>query len=188
MFRIFIFILLAFTTESFAQNGIDTAAVKKQLELIFNCDQKTRTSGDSAEFRPYIDSCNLAAMEVLIGKYGWMGRSFVGEKGNSTVFLVIQHADLATQLKYFPLLEESVKKGESRISNMALMKDRILMREGKKQVYGSQVVFNKETGAQEFYPIEDEINVNIRRYEIGMQPLEEYAKLFGIEYKLPVKK
>jgi hypothetical protein len=187
MLRILIFLLLTLTTKAFSQNSVDTLAVKKQLELIFNRDQKTRTSSDSADYRPYIDSCNLAAIEILIEKYGWMGRSFVGEQGNSTVFLVIQHADLATQLKYFPLLEESVKKGESHLSNMALMKDRILMRQDKKQIYGSQVVFNKETGAQEFYPIEDEINVNKRRYEIGMQPLEDYAKLFGIEYKLPVK-
>ena len=62
------------------------------------------------------------------------------------------------------------------------MQDRILMNQGKKQIYGSQVVYNKK-GEQVFYPIEDEANVNIRRAKIGMQPIEEYAKLFGIEYK-----
>lgn len=67
---------------------------------------------------------------------------------------------------------------------MAMMQDRILMREGKKQIYGSQVVYNK-TGEQIFYPIEDETNVNIRREKVGLQPLEEYAKYFGIDYKLP---
>jgi hypothetical protein len=69
--------------------------------------------------------------------------------------------------------------------DLALLQDRILMRQGKKQLFGSQVVFNKDTGAPEFYPIEDEKNVNARRTKIGMEPLEEYAAHFGMDYKLP---
>ena len=57
------------------------------------------------------------------------------------------------------------------------------MRQGKKQIYGSQVVYDKQ-GAPMFYPIEDEKNVNTRRAKMGLQPIEEYAKFFGIEYKL----
>ncbi len=54
----------------------------------------------------------------------------------------------------------------------------------KKQLYGSQVVFNK-TADQEFYPIEDEKNVNIRRKKVGLGPMESFAENFGIDYKLP---
>lgn len=168
----------------FAQDYTDTLAIKKQLEIILDRDQKTRTGGDSAAFMQFIDSTNLVQVESLIAKYGWMGKSFVGDRGNSALFFVIQHADLAKQLKYVSLLQNSVELGESRPSNLALMQDRILMRQGKNQIYGSQVVFSK-TGEQVFYPIEDEKNVNIRRAKIGMQPLEDYAKLFGIKYKLP---
>lgn len=170
----------------FAQSQTDTVTIKKQLEEILDRDQKTRTGRDSTAFMHYIDSTNLVQVESLIAKYGWMGRSFVGENGNSALFFVIQHADLATQLKYVSLLQKSVEIGESRPSNLALMQDRILMRQGKDQIYGSQVVFSK-TGEQIFYPIEDEKNVNIRRAKIGMQPIEEYAKLFGIEYQVPTK-
>lgn len=42
-------------------------------------------------------------------------------------------------------------------------------------------------GKYDFHPIEDEANVDKRRAEIGLGPLEEYARLFGIEYK-PVKR
>lgn len=169
-----------------AQYQPDTVAIRRQLELIFDRDQKTRTVKDSAAFMQFIDSTNLVQVEALIAKYGWMGKSFVGEKGNSALFVVIQHANLAAQLKYVSLLQKSVEEGESRPGSLALMQDRILMRQGKKQIYGSQVIFNKKR-EQEFYPIEDEKNVNIRRAKIGMQSLEEYAKLFGINYKLPVK-
>lgn len=170
----------------FSQNKIDTIAIINQLENIRVRDQKTRTGEDSIAFIQFIDSTNLVQVELLIQKYGWLGKSFVGARGNNAVFLVIQHADLATQEKYFPLMQQSVADGESQLADLALLTDRILMRQGKKQLYGSQVVFNNN-GGQEFYPIEDEKNVNIRRANMGLQPLEEYAKFFGITYILPVE-
>ena len=181
----FILLLFICNLKSFGQTTtIDTTAIKNELNAILDRDQKTRTGRDSAAFIHYIDSCNLVQVEKLIAKYGWLGKGFVGARGNQTIFLVIQHADLSTQEKYLPIMQKSVDEGESSPSDLALLQDRVLMRQGKKQIYGSQVVFNK-TGGQEFYPIEDEKNVNIRRAKVGLQPLEEYAKYFGIEYKLP---
>lgn len=182
--QIVILLLLQIPLPLVAQLSLDTTAIISELATILERDQKTRKGSDSAAFMQYIDSCNLVRIEQLIAQYGWLGRSAVGPAGNSTFFFVIQHASLDIQLKYFPLLEASVKAGESKPSHMALMKDRILMRQGKKQLYGSQVIMNN-TGGQEFHPIEDEKNVNKRRAEMGMQPIEEYAKLFGIEYTLP---
>ncbi len=109
----------------------------------------------------------------------------MGGKGNQAAFLFIQHSELEMQEKYLPIIQASVNRGESNAYDLALLQDRVLMRQKKKQIYGSQVVFNKTTGAQEFHPIEDEKNVNIRRTKGGLQPLEEYANFFGIEYKLP---
>ena len=177
---------LTYGQSIFAQSLIDTATIKKELAAIYDRDQKTRARGDSSQFADYIDSCNQVQVERLISKYGWLGKSFVGINGNRTVFLVIQHADLAKQEKYLPLMQKSVEDGESFASDLALLQDRILMRQGKKQIYGSQIVFDKKTGAQVFYPIEDEKNVNERRKKVGLQPMEEYAKYFGIDYKLPV--
>jgi hypothetical protein len=181
----FLFWLLIFMSDLFAQDKPDTAAIKKQLEMIFDRDQKVRTNGDSAAFIHYVDSTNLIEVESLIKKYGWLGKSFVGNKGNSAVFVVIQHSDQKTQEKYLPLLEQSVAQGESSPSHLALLKDRILMRQGEKQIYGSQVVRDTTTGGWMFYPIEDEKNVNERRKQAGLEPIEEYATYFGIEYKKP---
>lgn len=181
-FYILLFLLCG--QQGFAQTAIDTTAIKKELSVILDRDQKTRTGRDSAAFVDYIDSCNLAQVESLIAKYGWLGKSFVGGNGNRAVFLVIQHADLATQEKYLPVMQQSVDAGESSASDFALLQDRVLMRQGKKQLYGSQVVYSK-TGEQVFYPIEDEKNVNLRRAKMGLQPIEEYANYFGIDYKIP---
>ncbi len=167
----------------YAQQPADTVAIKKTLEIIREKDQKTRTGNDSATFMYYIDSTNLVVLESLISKYGWLGKSFVGARGNQTCFLVVQHADSATQVKYLPVMQKSVDEGESNPEDFALLQDRVLMRQGKKQIYGSQVVYDKQ-GNPVFYPIEDEKNVNTRRAKMGLQPIEKYAEYFGIDYKL----
>jgi hypothetical protein len=178
-FLIYLILLLVNEEFLFAQAPSDTASIKKQLEEIYERDQRVRKSDDSAAFRSMIDSSNLAQVEALIAKYGWMGKSKIGTQGNYTQWLVIQHADLATQEKYLPMLEKSVTKGESRGSELAYLKDRVLMRQGKKQIYGTQVV-PSGNGMQEFWPIEDMTNVDKRRAEAGLEPIEQYAKKFNM--------
>lgn len=182
---LFFNVVLFFNATLFAQTPIDTIAIKNELSEIYDKDQSTRTSPDLRKYLSVFDSTNLVQVDSLITKYGWPGKSFVGAKGNNTVFLVIQHADLATQEKYFPMMQKSVEENESRACDLALLQDRILMRQGKKQIYGSQISFNKQTKAQEIWPIEDEKNVNVRREKAGLPTMEVYAKFFGIEYLLP---
>lgn len=69
---------------------------------------------------------------------GWLGPDVIGQTGNSTLFLVIQHADLVTQEKYLPMMREAVTKGNAKGSSLALLEDRVLIRNGKQQRYGSQ--------------------------------------------------
>lgn len=170
----------------YSQEKTDTAAIRAQLKLILDRDQKTRVRGDSLLFAQWIDSTNLVQIESLIARYGWPGKSFVGATGNIAVFLVIQHSDLAIQEKYLPLLKASVADSQSMPCDLALLKDRILMRQGKKQLYGSQIARDSSNGGWKFYPIEDEKNVNARRKLMGLEPIEQYALRFGIEYKAPV--
>ncbi len=56
-----------------------------------------------------------------------------------------------------------------------------------KQIYGSQIHRDQKTGKYFVAPIEDEQNVNKRRAAVGLEPLEEYAKQWNIDYKLPMK-
>jgi hypothetical protein len=180
-----VIVLLSLQSGASAQAKIDTASIIKALTLVRDRDQKTRTGRDSAHYMALIDSSNQAMVTALIDKYGWPGKAFVGAMGNNTVFLVIQHADLATQEKYLPLMMQSVADSQSRLCDLALLQDRVLMRRGKKQIYGSQVVPDKNTGAMMIYPIEDEAHVNERRAKAGLEPIEQYARYFGISYRKP---
>jgi hypothetical protein len=136
----------------------------------------------------YLDSVNLVKIKHIIDTYGWLGPDVVGEAGAQTIFLVIQHADSLTQVTYAPKMREAVKLGKASPASLALLEDRILTNQGKEQIYGSQVRWNEQAGKNEFFPIFDEKNVNKRRASAGLEPLEEYAKHFGIEYVLPGSK
>jgi hypothetical protein len=134
------------------------------------------------------DSVNLIRIEKIINTYGWLGPDEIGQQGATTIFLVIQHADSLTQVTYVPKMRDAVKKGKAQPQDLALLEDRILTKQGKQQIYGSQVRRNEKTGKNEFYPIQDEANVNKRRASVGLKPLEEYAKFFGFDYVLPKAK
>ncbi len=125
------------------------------------------------------DSICLVKTLRILEEYGWIGKSRVGDKANQGLWLVIQHADIATQETYLPLLRKSVEMGESEGWHLAFLEDRILMRNKKNQIYGSQTIWDKEIGKLRIYPIDDVENVNKRREQIGLEPIEEYAKTNG---------
>ncbi|MGE0637646.1 MAG: DUF6624 domain-containing protein [Bacteroidia bacterium] len=123
------------------------------------------------------DYKNLEKVKSILETYGWLSADEVGDTGNQALFLVIQHADILTQEKYLPMMKEAVKKGNARPQDFALLVDRVEMRNGRPQVYGSQLV--NKNGKTTLYPIIDSINVNKRRAEVGLESLEEYLQLFA---------
>ena len=91
------------------------------------------------------DSVNLIKVEIILDNNGWLGEEIVGEKGSAALFLVIQHSNLALQEKYLPMLRDAVKQGKASGSRLALLEDRVALRQGKKQIYGSQISRDGET-------------------------------------------
>lgn len=172
----------------------------RQLDSIYTEDQssrmrmdtiRTQFGFDSKEMKGLIatmnekDSINLIKVKNILDQYGWLRPDVIGEQGNTTLFLVIQHADLKSQEKYLPMMQEAVKNGKAEGSQLALLIDRVEMYNGRPQIYGSQI--NMENGKHIIYKILDEVNVNKRRAAVGLQPLEEYVKHWNIDYK-PLKK
>ncbi len=51
------------------------------------------------------DSLNLVKVEKIISKYGYPGKSLVGQPTNTAAFLVIQHSPKIKQ--YYPLVEKA---------------------------------------------------------------------------------
>ena len=137
------------------------------------------------QLKKELNKQNLVQIEKIIAEQGYPKRSEVGDHASGVAFTIIQHSNLETQKKYLPVLTDLAKKDEIFKEDWALLMDRVLVSEGKKQVYGSQVRENPETGKGELYPVEDEKNLNKRRAEIDLMPIEDYLKYMGIEYIAP---
>ncbi len=125
-----------------------------------------------------LDRKNQRQMARIISKHGWPKRSEVGEVANAA-FMVIQHSYYRLQRKYLPLLERACEKGEARWDNYALMYDRVKVHETGRQLYGTQL--GKD--GKSFEPIEDIEHLNERRLSKGLQPMEDYAAFWGIDWE-----
>jgi len=139
------------------------------------------------------DSINLIVIEDIIEKYGYPGKTLVGEPTNKSAWYVIQHSNSNSIEKYFPIIKKAGEKNEIPMTLVAMMEDRMLMNKGLEQIYGSQgsgnLITNKETGKEEWvqfiWPIKEPKKVNELRKTIGFSTtIEEYSKILGIEYKV----
>lgn len=128
------------------------------------------------------DSINLIKVEKILDENGWLGPDVIGEEGNLTLFLVIQHAKVETQLKYLPMLRDAVKSGDAEASYLAMMEDRVLMYQGEKQIYGSQLEMDSKTKEYVVSPMIDPDNVDKRRAEVELMPMAEYLKIFDLTW------
>jgi hypothetical protein len=204
-------LVLCLAPAQFAQDLRPTSsseAVRRELVRIGEDDQKRRqemmglmdrvAGSDSEKLakkwkqavdrQNELDGKNRQRLDEIVKEHGWPKRSVFGDEAIGVAFLIVQHAELDYQKKYLPLIKEAVAQKEARRSDLAMLEDRILTREGKKQVYGTQLRLNQTTQRMELYPIEDEANVDTRREAAGLEPLAEYLKrVFGIDYAPPKK-
>lgn len=134
------------------------------------------------------DSINLIAVKKILDERGWLGANVIGGSGNTTLFLVIQHADLATQEYYLPMMKEAVNQGSANGSSLALLEDRIALRKGQKQIYGSQIGYDKENAEYYVLPLIDPEHVDDRRKEVGLGLLENYASRWRVVWDVEAYK
>ncbi len=153
-------------------------------------DIRTKYGFDSREYKQLWastrlkDSINLIKVEAILQKYGWLGQDKIGSQGNKTIFMVIQHSNLKTQEKYLPLMREAVKNGNAKANHLALLEDRVALRQGRKQIYGSQISINYKTNEAYVLPLEDPDNVDKRRASVGLSSISEYVGEMGIKWDL----
>ena len=130
------------------------------------------------------DSINLIKVKEVLDERGWLGANVIGDQGNRTLFLVIQHADPETQVQYLPMMRDAVKNGNASPSSLALLEDRVALGQGKRQIYGSQIGRDPETGEYFVLPLVDPEKVNERRAEVGLRQIEEYVFNWNMKWDL----
>ena len=126
------------------------------------------------------DERNRNQLEKIIQEFGFPTLKMVGKDAMDGVFYIIQHADgnkewQAMQLSH---IKKAVDNGDLEAVDYAYLYDRIKVNSGEPQLYGTQ--FSKVDPINrivEFAPIEDEENVDKRRREMAMMPIDMYKKL-----------
>jgi hypothetical protein len=137
-------------------------------------DQRVRTQGDlDADEFSRVDASNLAFIKEVIEEHGWPGKDLVGEDGANAAWLFVQHStDQEFQANCLPLVRAAYENGQNTGPQLALLTDRVLMFQGKPQLYGSQFQFIN--GQLTAYAIEEPEHLDRRRAEMGLGPFAEY--------------
>lgn len=147
---------------------IDCDALDDLYAEIERTDQEVRTEGGDMQS---VDAQNQQKVISALTKCGWT------EAHLETIWLVFQHSSSGIMAYYYPKLKEYSEKGLVRLSSMALMEDRLLMSNGYKQIYGSQIRDGR------LYALEDSENVNKRRAKMDLGPIEEYVTHFDLDFE-----
>lgn len=169
------------------------------LDKIYFDDQSTRSQirakekkygRDSKEMRAFWqtilkkDSINLIKVSKILDSQGWPSKNKIGTRGASTIFLVIQHANQDTKLKYLSMIKKAVKNDELPKRQYAMFYDRLLLGQGKRQIYGTQLAMSKESEKPYVLPLEDAENVDKRRAKMGLNSMQENLNRWNLTWNI----
>ncbi len=155
---------------------------------VYASDQKHRLIGygfteEGLKEQIAIDSQNLIIITSFLDKYGWPAALEMGLIAQLAVGMTIQHAPLKIQEKYYPYLVNAYKRDTLLFETVALLEDRINMRNKRLQFYGTQLVSYK--GKQVLFPVFEVDSLEVRRKRIGFDmPVKEYMKLLKSEWNI----
>ena len=174
-----------------ANADVKEPALRKEILAMRADDQKARHAWTAkvddkklAADVAAIDKRTAKRMHEIVTKYGWPGKSLVGEDGANAAWLLVQHADkdLAFQKDVLAKMEPMAKTEEVSPSDYGYLWDRVAVAEHRPQRYGTQ--FDKN---QEPQPMEDEAHVDERRASIGLPSMAQYRAQMRKMYGAPKK-
>lgn len=141
-----------------------------------------------ASFRQ-VDLDNTGWLKQVVARHGWPTVAMVGREAASAAFLLVQHADadLDFQARMLPVLQEAAQRGEALPRHVALLADRVRVKQSRPQLYGSQYhVRQAADGSARAGPegalvyllpvVEDVARLDQRRRAAGLEPWHEYEQ------------
>ena len=188
-----------------AQKAIPTQLEKetitKQLDSMADLDQKynmmivnfskNRKEGEEIDMNRlneienekkniYKNNCEVCVK--LLDKYGFIDNETFSARASSKFWLIIQHCDhdVKLQKRALKLMKKKINEGTIDLVNYAYLHDRVSKNTGKKyQLYGTQVIRDKNGKYMNFPKIKDSVNTAILRKKLNMGSLEEYFKIMN---------
>jgi VWFA-related protein len=121
----------------------------------------------------------------ILKEHGWPISKLVGEQGVTAAFALFQNLpSYHLQRDMLPVIVAAVDKHEIGRPHLAALFDRMRVRTGMKQLFGTQVTITD--GFLVLAPIENEAQVEARRREFDLPPLDRYLKLLERDYRRPL--
>jgi VWFA-related protein len=122
--------------------------------------------------------------KILKG-FGWPTTNLVGADGARAAFSVLQNSpSYRLQIDLLPLIVAAVKQNEIDKEHFAGFFDRMRVRAGLKQFFGTQASI--VNGLLVLVPIEAEAQVDVRRRQLDLPPLAEYLRSLERTYRTPL--
>lgn len=133
-------------------------------------------------FQDSVYTSHQLRLKEIFRKHGYVGFDLAGEDGSRNFWLMVQHSDQHPQFQKEVLrkmkIEVDRKNADSK--TYGLLVDRVKINTGQPQIYGTQVDYTMDPCQAFPKKLVDSVNVNERRKEIGLQPIEEYLNMMTL--------
>ncbi|QNA87294.1 hypothetical protein G4G28_00320 [Massilia sp. Dwa41.01b] len=124
----------------------------------------------------WVERQNAARLAELLDACGWPGPG-VGARAAGLAWALAQTAstDLPFQRRLLRHLESAVAHRQAPVLYLAITTDRVALLEERPQLFGTQL---RQVDAcnWNYYPLDDRKQVELRRKEAGLPPLEDYKR------------
>ncbi|TNY36227.1 DUF6624 domain-containing protein [Thermomonospora catenispora] len=116
----------------------------------------------------------------IMDEHGWPTADEVGTEAARAAWLIAQHADrqLEVQRRALRLLERAVAEGRAGARELAFLRDRVRVNEGRPQIYGTQIAGVRD-GVPVPWPCVDPERMDARRAEAGILPFAEHVARYA---------
>jgi hypothetical protein len=91
----------------------------------------------------------------------------IGNTASRFAFLMLQHSSYDVRKKYYKTIKFAMEKNHLEKRYFAMYLDRLLIDEGKKQLYGTQMQKSTD-GKLVLFPVKRKFNMNRRRLRLGL--------------------
>ena len=142
------------------------------------------------------DRANTAWVKALVKRIGWPGSTRFGADAAHAAFLILQHSDHDPEFQAatLPLITAAAEQGEASKPQVAFLTDRVRVKLGQPQLYGTQYGVEKGPDGSATVGldgrvtytlpiVEDVDRLDERRKAMGLGPWREYearmAKMHG---------
>jgi hypothetical protein len=148
-------------------------ALAAEILAMADEDQRMRSevAANAQQWDASVDERNGRRMRAIISEIGWPTTTKVGAQAEHMAWLLVQHAALDFQKECFALMAREPAE-EVCARHLAYLEDRIRVREGLPQRYGTQL--QKSDGGWEPLPTLDPEDLDARRQAVGLEPIAEY--------------